>query len=333
MDKQNKDNNLKEIYSQERLSLLNIRDLRDMGRKFGVPSPTTKNKKELIDYILKIIYGEVEASARSIYGRPSVREFNINKYVEKIKKNSVIKPESLRLILEDNAFETKVSSPSEDYDIDIIEQRVFVEIDTRYFLKMQAFIDSEDDIELSKELVRKFKLENFDVVEIAFNKDSFKIISVNGVKINSKLDGFEIQGSEAKGGTSHIFHYSTKEEIKDEILKIEKYCEEKNLKLFVFSNNNYTGKSTQTTLFNLTDSNSVVYKKLMCFVAHCEKQSIEADEFVMVIDRGDFVDEKIEQFEVDVSERIKKHLHETISKIVAFGNVLIVYKLDNVVIY
>ena len=65
------------LYNEKTLFLLNIRELRDIGRKFGVPSPTTMKKQELVDYILKIVYGEVQTETRSACGRPNVREFDI----------------------------------------------------------------------------------------------------------------------------------------------------------------------------------------------------------------------------------------------------------------
>ena len=77
-----------EKFYEKSLYLLNIRELRDIGRKFGVPSPTTMKKKELVDYILKIVYGEIEPPIRNACGRPNSREFDMNKYVDKIKKNT-----------------------------------------------------------------------------------------------------------------------------------------------------------------------------------------------------------------------------------------------------
>lgn len=320
----------KSLYNEKSLSLLNIRDLRDMGRKFGVPSPTTKNKKELVDYILKIVYGEVEAS-RSVYGRPNVREFDMNKYVNKIKKNSVINPGSLRFSLgHDNHLNLKVSAPTEDYDIgDLIEQRVFVEDDDRCMLKVHAFVESDDDIEISKDLARKYKLENLDMTEIVLGNNMLKIISINGVKIENKLEGLLVNEKQVKGGTSHIFHHSTKEEIDKEILKIINNCNQIKTKLMVFSPNDYSGEFVQTIRFDEKDTAPVVYKKLMQFVGVCEKHSFETEEFVMVIDRSDLIDELISSLDDDIQERIKKHLHDAILKILSYGNVLLVYHLDH----
>ena len=55
--------NLEKLPFNERsLLMLNIKDLRDIGRKFGLSSPTTMKKKELVDKILKIVYGEMLVS-------------------------------------------------------------------------------------------------------------------------------------------------------------------------------------------------------------------------------------------------------------------------------
>lgn len=334
MDKQNIQDLEKSLYSEKSLSLLNIRDLRDMGRKFGVPSPTTKNKKELVDYILKIVYGEVEVPVRSVYGRPSVREFDMDKYLNKIKKNSVIRPDSIRFMLNEQPFESKLASPSEEYDIgELIEQRVFVEEDNKCFLRIHAFVDSEEDIEISKDLAKRYKLENLDMIEIVLNKNTFKIISVNGVKIENKLDGLKVDGEPVKAGESHIFHCSTKEEIEKNITKLKTAIGLQKIKMIAFSPEKYDGEHVQTIEFSDTDGASLVYKKLMQFVGVCEKDALEGENFVMVINRGELIDSLIMNLDEDVLERIKKHLRETILKILSFGNVLYVYNLEKDIIY
>ena len=333
MDKKKEEVN-KNLYNENSLSLLNIKDLRDMGRKIGVPSPTTKTKQELVDYILKIVYGEVEAPARSVYGRPSVREFDMGKYLKKIEKNSVINPENFKLVLNGAGFESTLSSKPSAYDVgELIEQRVFVETEDGLFLRVHAFVETEDDLKVSKELAKRFGLENLDMVEIVLNHETFKIISVNGVKIETKIEGFEIKSQKVKGGSSHIFHFSTKEERKEEIKKIEQQCEENKVKLIVFSSQSDLNGKTQQVNFAEAETGSALYKKFMYFVALCEKTSLDGEEFVMLVDEAEKIDEAVESFEFDVSERIKKHLQETVQKIVSFGNVALMFKLEKVVTY
>ena len=65
------------LYNEKSLYLLNIKELRDLGRKIGVPAPATLKKQDLVDYILKIVYGEVDTPKRSSFGRPNVREVDM----------------------------------------------------------------------------------------------------------------------------------------------------------------------------------------------------------------------------------------------------------------
>ena len=103
----------KSLYNEKSLYLLNIKELRDIGRKLCVPSPTTLKKQELIDYILKVVYGEIKPPARSNYGRPNVREFEMDKYLEKIKRNSDLTDELLKVKLDDEYLigALKVAAP------------------------------------------------------------------------------------------------------------------------------------------------------------------------------------------------------------------------------
>ncbi len=333
MNKNNNEELKNSIYTEDSLSLLNIKDLRDMGRKIGVPSPTTKNKQELVDYILKIIFGEIEAPARSVYGRPNVREFDMNKCLYKIQKNSVVKPESFKLVLNSAGFETKLSSPTAAYDTENIEQRVFVKNDAGLFLKLQAFIDSETDIKISNEIAKKYKLENFDMVETCNNDKGFKIISINGVKVETKIDYFIVNHTKVEGGTSHIFNFDTKEEIDNEINKLKETCNKNNIKMYKFSTQETTEICDNLVCYDESEGESGVYKKLMYFVSICEKKALDGEEFVMMINRIDIIEDALKSFEQDVYERIKKHLQETIDKIVSFGNVSVSFNLDKVITY
>ncbi len=334
MGKQNLEDLKETLYSEKSLSILNIRELRDMGRKFGVPSPTTKSKKELVDYILKIVYGEVEAATPNSYGRPSVREFDMEKYLSKIQKNSVVSPDSLGLMLGGNVFETKVAAPNEEYDVgEIIEQRVFVEENGKCYLKQHAFVETDSDIEIQKDLAKRYKLENFDMTEIVFGKNTFKIISINGIKIENKLDKLNIDGTNIRAGESYIFHCSTKEEIKDNITKIKNATKENKTKLFVFSVDDCSDEYAKTIIFTETEESPIAYKKLMQFVAICEKNALDGENFVMVIDRAELIEKLIAGLDEDVCERIKKHLRETILNILSYGNVLCVYKLEESITY
>ena len=182
------DNNIdKTLYNEKSLYLLNIRELRDMGRKFGVPSPTTLKKQDLVEYILKIVYGEV-APKRSNYGRPNVREFEMDKCLDKIKKNSDHADELLKFKLDDfsPALDLMVAMPKEKTPHDNIKTLVYIEEDGKYLLKKHAFVESKYDIEIEKSLAESFSLVDFDVIEARVEGELFKIITV----INNKFVWF-----------------------------------------------------------------------------------------------------------------------------------------------
>ena len=181
------------LYNEKSLYLLNIRELRDMGRKFGVPSPTTLKKQDLVEYILKIVYGEASPQ-RSNYGRPNVREFEMNKCLNKIKKNADIADELLRLKLDkfSSVADLKVAMPKEEQNLDNIKALVYIEEDEKCLLKKHAFVSSKNDIEIEKSLAESLNLVDYDVIEARVKGELFKIITINGNRINDKFKDFVI---------------------------------------------------------------------------------------------------------------------------------------------
>ena len=71
----------------------------------------------------------------------------------------------------------------------------------------------------------------------------------------------------------------------------------------------------------------------MIFVGKCEKALFESSDAIVVVDGTKSIENAINSFDEDVSDRIKKHLEETIGKHLLLGNVLIVFNLDETVIY
>ena len=71
----------------------------------------------------------------------------------------------------------------------------------------------------------------------------------------------------------------------------------------------------------------------MIFVGKCEKALFESSDALVVVDGTRSIEKAINSFDEDVSDRIKKHLEEAIGKHLLLGNVLIVFKLDETVIY
>ncbi len=320
------------IYNKQSLSLLNIRDLRDMGRSLGVPSPTTKSKEELIDFILKIIYGEIESSARTNRGRPNTRQFNMEKYVAEIEKRTIMTPSMLAEASEDFNFSLKLAAPKNMSETQI-KQSVFVEEDDGAYLRKHAFVKSEDDTPVSKEIQNKYGLENFDVVEFYEHLEMFKIVSINGKKVDGKLDGFSVMGHEFVCGGTQVFHLSTKEEIKNQIRQISDDCHQKGINAMILSANSCKYDNALHICFDENADASQIYKNVMQFVSKAEEFMYQNESVVAIIDDIEKIEYAIKTFDEEVKERIKKHLQSKKEQFAKLGNVLLVFRVETPVIY
>lgn len=314
------------LYNEKSLYLLNIKELRDLGRKIGVPAPATLKKQDLVDYILKIVYGEIDAPKRSSFGRPNVREVDMGQYLAKIKKKTDVYDEVLNASFDNLDSIFKVASPDESSKINEVVQRIFVEENEKYFLRQYGFVESEGDIEISKEIKSKFKLENFDIVEVIISGKSFKIISINGLVVNdtSELDN-------EYSGKKQVFHFCTKEEIKKEILKL--LNNSKNLKRIVFSREDYSSNCDEYIKTDVDVDSHKAYKQIMSFINLCEKYVFEGENILILTDESKFIENTVESLDSEVSNRTKKHLQTRIEEVLALGNALVVYKLDTDFIY
>lgn len=335
MDKM-KPNIDKNLYNEKSLYLLNIRELRDIGRKFCVPSPTTKKKQELIDYILKIVYGEIKVPARSNYGRPNVREFKMEKYLEKIKKNSDLTDELLKVKLDSDGFgmgALKLASPTVEEAKNNIENRVYAEENGKSYLRVYQFVQTDRDIEISKEYAEILGLEEQDVLEVRIEGDMCKIITINGIGVKNKFTNFVVDDVSIDGGSRQVFYVSTKEEREEKINKISKLCEENDIDLLIFSNKKYTNKCTKTTIYNLELGYSKMYKQFMSMFSEWERLSTLGRDVVILIENTEDVDDMLNSFDEEVNIRTKSNIKGLIEKFVALGNAFVTFRMEVVVSY
>ena len=309
------------LYNEKSLYLLNIKELRDLGRKIGVPAPATLKKQDLVDYILKIVYGEVDAPKRSSYGRPNVREVDMNQYLTKIMKKTDVYDEVLSASFGDIESIFKVAAPDESSKMNNVEQKTFVEDNGKYYLREFAFVSSEKDNEVSKQQKDKFGLENFDIVEVIVSGKLFKIISINGKVVNHTTNK-----KNENLGRKQVFHFCTKEEIKSEILKQIEY--NKDLKVIVYSSEEYDGFGIDYIKTDKTQDAELAYKQFMAFVNLCEKYVFEGENIVVITDESPFIQNVIESLDEAVSFRTKKHLQSRIEELLSLGNALLVFKQD-----
>lgn len=319
------------LYNEKTLFLLNIRELRDIGRKFGVPSPTTMKKQELVDYILKIVYGEVTPSIRNACGRPNVREFDINHYLDKIKRKAELTPELLKVKLDKEVSSIfKVAQYQDQNLTNEVLQRIFVEDNGKFYLRERGFVASNTDVEVSEALVTKYRLENFDVVEVIVSGKVLKILTINGEVVNDMASTIE---KIEKSGKKQVFHLRTKEEIRKEISKLQEICNNNGVKLVIFSENNYEGENTSVVTVDVTETYAKIYKQFISFMDECEKFMFENENIVVAIEEMDLIEEVVDSFEEDTSDRIKKYLQHKFEDILKLGNVINIYKLEHETIY
>ncbi len=320
------------LYSEKSLYLLNIHDLRALGRKFGVPAPTTLKKRELVDYILNIVYKKVPVPVKNSFGRPSIDKFDMSKYINIIKDKSDISETLSYATLEDDKTDLgllKVADSSNKLPVlDQIETRVFSEENGRCRLKVRQFIDSDNDIEISKSVAEKFKLEDFDVVEIISSGNFIKIISINGVKVRNKFNGIEVCGQELKAGAKRDFYFSTNEKIVQEIEKVSKKCSEQKINMVCFGTTNFDALGENAYVYQLDDENSRIYKKLMIMISKCEELAFENEDIILVFEDKEEVEKVLNSFEDDVSQRIKNNVQESLARFVELGNILICFGIE-----
>lgn len=337
-----KNNNIDtNLYNEKSLYLLNLRELRDIGRKFGVPAPATLKKQDLVDYILKIVYGEVEVPVRSLRGRPSVREFDMNKYLDKIKRNSSLTDKLVKIKLDPGDYDDynnvfglmgaeMVSSPSKNYeDNSNIKHRVVFDDGTKCFLRVREFVVSKNDIEISRELAEKLGLEHLDIVEIIEGEDSFKIVTINGKKINKNLKDLTIDGELVGAGVNQDFYYRTKEEINSQIKNLTEFCEKNDVKLLVFAKSEYVGKNTESIVYSMEEPMEKVYKKIMSIFSFSEKAVQQNEDVLVVIENFADIETCLNSLETDVCERSKKYIQKEVSRLVSLSNTWISFKLEN----
>lgn len=315
------------LYNEKSLYLLNIRELRDIGRKFGVPSPTTKKKQDLIEYILKIVYGEI-APQRSNYGRPNVREFEMDKYVSKIKKNSDLTDELLKFKLDDYSLAgmLKLASPKESAVADNIETLVYIEENGKCYLRKHAFVSSKNDIEIDKNFATGLKLENLDVVEARVEADLFKIITINGVVQKDRFENFKVKTYTIKAGKKNSVDVQDFDEIERLKLQVKTECQTRGLKLVQFSSSTTQNDYGEIVLYNREDSSSKTYKNFMKFMGVCEKQVYSGEYVVILIEDARVTDSLFDDFDEAVGERAQNNINNSLKKFLALGNALISFR-------
>ncbi len=190
------------FYTKDELLNLGIYELRELGRDVGVISPTTLKKEQLVDEILKIIYGhKPKREVGKGRGRPArTRQKPCKVFVDLIEQietpvvdTSFIyesHPENKSF---DYAYMEKamVASPKEGYVVDspdgapkLTHGVVCIEKDGCYVRKLR-FVHSASDVILSKKFIEDYDLRDNDLVDYLPSTTKGEVEQI--VKINGNL--------------------------------------------------------------------------------------------------------------------------------------------------
>jgi len=332
------------IYNENSLNLLNIRELRALGRNVGVSAPASKKKNELIQGILDIVYGKVKSTAKTSMGRPA-NDLDLKKSIDKIKKNNQNISEVFNYTSTesydlgnfssfDSGIKLAIAEPSMDYKLgNNIETRTFFKDNGKYYLKVKGFVSSDRDIEVLESIKLKYGLEDFDVVEVVLIDNYYKIYSINGIKAKNRISKIYVDGKFIEWGRSQDFYLSTKEELTNNIEKLANDCITNNLKLIILAKEEYNYEKSATIKYALEENESQIYKKLMMFIYECEKSIYEGDDLVIVVESLNEIEEKISKLDFDIFERTKKYFHDVITKIVDIGNIYLKFNIEDNINY
>lgn len=177
------------------LSSLRIHELRDLARKIGVQSPTSKKKEELVSQTMQILNGESEPyKALNKKGRPNKSETQVNTLMDFFMPENVELESGVQY--KTNQFDSDifVAMPEVQYDVEknaTAEGLVEITPNGVGILRVNGYETSNDDVFIHEMVISKNGLKTGDYVEayvktIIPNRPRavIKIISVNKNKIS-----------------------------------------------------------------------------------------------------------------------------------------------------
>lgn len=221
-------------YTKEELSKLGIYDLREVGRKVGVQSPTVFKKEVLIEKILDVIYGNIEQKKEGASrGRPARSgQKSYQKFIDLIDKIEAPKVTSTFINAEDDDFDRsftflsslsmKVASPSEEYRNDAeteneltLKKGIVCKVGDEFVAKKLKFIENIYDAKINNSLVERYDLQEDDIIDYFIDdlgqvaqivKKNDEFVSILDSKIkSSKLKTFG-EGQEIEVTDKLKFH-------------------------------------------------------------------------------------------------------------------------------
>ncbi len=158
--------------------------VREIGRKIGVKSPTSKRKDVLIEEIIKIQRGVLTPVDISNRGAPPKFEVDLSEFLikEEDKPYEEIPEDTAKFYLYD----------SEGQDTKIVEG-VFEQMSSGYgFLRAKYYENSDKDVFVSTQLIKKYGLRKGDLVKGRANSKKEKEGTSVALQTVSEINGAEL---------------------------------------------------------------------------------------------------------------------------------------------
>lgn len=161
-------------WDELKLKELRIHELRDLARKVGVRSPTSRTKDYLIEQILNILGGKSEPYVKtSLKGRPTRSATQLNNLVDYFLPEDINKElvGSMAFSNDINNFDFFAAMPEFEFDMDSkktqTEVEGFLDITTSGYgiIRVNGFGVSENDVYVHKIYVAKHNLQSGDYVK------------------------------------------------------------------------------------------------------------------------------------------------------------------------
>lgn len=159
---------------KERLNKKNVRELWDIARAVGVPSPTDgKSKEQNIEIILDIASCKVAPSPKAKRGAPP----KSSEYDEKLVAD-------IRSCIEYHTLLNDATEPKED-EIGVSDgtekqvcEGILVKTENNFFLRVNGCLPSSDDVYVPESFIKRFHLKEGDFVRGVYRRKSPDNVSV-----------------------------------------------------------------------------------------------------------------------------------------------------------
>ncbi len=154
------------IFTKDELDVMHLQILREIGREMGVKSPTSKQKDQLIDYILGVQSGKIAPSLER-RGAPTKKQgIDLTPYYATYEQNGDIKngfrrEDSLAVVKNPETATAQAEEPNKSF----VVKGVFEQHPNGYGFIRTNQGEVSKDVYVSKYEIKKYDLRNGDIIK------------------------------------------------------------------------------------------------------------------------------------------------------------------------